>query len=348
MQKGITIVTGLFYIQILFCQHSGFDTINRRGDIRVMFYNTENLFDSYNDTLVNDEEFLPGSEKKWTYDRFHHKTINLYKTIAAIGETKPPEIICFAEVENKYVLLELIRNTPLEKYPYGVVHFDSPDPRGIDVGLLYRKDVVQPIQSRPINISHPSDTLRTTRDILFLQAVINSSDTLNLFVNHWPSRRSGVRKSEPLRMQAASTLRKNVDSILGIDPCANIIITGDFNDEPFNRSMKESLKTLIPDKYFQCDELYNLSESLMKNCYCGTYRYESVWNMFDQFIVSGALLDNKQSISTCAECIHIADFDFLLIEDEQFGGRKPFRTYVGPVYKGGFSDHMPVYLDLYY
>jgi exonuclease III len=313
-----------------------------------MFYNTENYFDTVDDTLVNDDEYLPGSDKKWSYNRFREKTMNLYKTIVAVGEIKPPEIVCFAEVENRYVLKELTNHTPLEKYPYDIVHFDSPDQRGIDVGLIFRKDIIQLLQSKPIRITFSGESLKKTRDILFFKACINSIDTLYVLVNHWPSRRGGEKKSEYYRVQVANALRSTIDSILLTDPCAKIVITGDFNDEPINQSIKESLKTQKVGRYVTCNELYNLSENLLENCSCGTYRYRTSWSMFDQFIVSGALLDEKHKIYTGKDCLHIAEFDFLLIKDEKYGGRMPFRTYVGPVYKGGFSDHLPIYLDLYY
>ncbi len=348
MRRILGIIVGLFSLQVLFCQSSFNNKENTRGDLRIMFYNTENLFDTFNDSLTNDEEFLPKGDKNWTYNRFRSKIINLYKTIVAIGENEPPEIICLAEVENKFVLLELINNTPLEKYSYEIVHFESPDRRGIDVGLLYRKDVIKSQTGHAIKIEFPNDLLKTTRDILYFEAVFNSGDTLYVFVNHWPSRVGGATKSEPFRMRAASVLRKSVDSLLFFNPCAQVIITGDFNDDPSNSSIKDSLQVKNSLAPFYCNKLYNLSERLSETCQCGTYRYRSTWNMFDQFIVSGALLTIDHGLKTCDTCIQIADFDFLLIDDEKFGGNKPYRTYLGPVYKGGFSDHLPIYLDLYY
>ncbi len=346
---AIFLILGCLSIQMLFYQFYPAGKDKKRGDIRIMFYNTENFFDTDNDSLKNDEEFLPDGTKHWTPARYYAKTLNLYKTIVAVGEEEPPEIICLAEIENKHVLQELIYNTPLEKYPYRIIHFDSPDRRGIDVGILYRSDIVAAIAGYPLNISFPGNTMKATRDILYFKTLIHSGDTLHVFVNHWPSRMGGIKKSEPYRMFVAKVLRKSIDSILYHDRCAQIVVTGDFNDEPTSPSIKVSLKTHKSGFPYQCGILYNLSESLADKFNCGTYRYRTSWNMFDQIMVSGALLKNTgNELHTCEACVHIADFDFLLTEDEKYGGRKPFRTYTGPSYNGGFSDHLPVYLDIYY
>lgn len=324
------------------------DDYSVRGDIRIMFYNVENFFDAEDDSLFDDSEFLSESDKNWTDYKFHSKSVKIFKTIAAIGENRPPEIICFAEVENRKALEDLCWNTPLEKYEYSIVHFESPDRRGIDVALIYNKEEVSGLGSDAIRIPQSSEMQGPTRDILYFKALTKQNDTLHLFVNHWPSRRGGQIRSEPKRMYVADMLRSKVDSILSIDSCANIVITGDFNDEPTDRSVAEVLGSITPDNTAYCNTLYNLSSLLKSSCKCGTYKYRGSWNMIDQFIVSGTLLHKDSSLSSCLRCIHIADFGFLLLEDEKFGGWKPDRTYLGPVYKGGSSDHLPVYLDLYY
>ena len=347
MCQRIATISLLFFTLCLSGQNSGSFENSKRGDIRIVFYNTENYFDIYNDSLTYDDEFTPDGEKGWTYNRFRTKTMNLYKTFVAIGETEPPEIICLAEIENNYVLSELIGQTPLVKFDYEIVHYDSPDSRGIDVGLLYRRDAIRLSASHPIPVYFNDDTLKHTRDILYSKLVLPSGDTLHIFVNHWPSRLGGIKKSEFLRLQVAKVLRKAVDSVLLTDSCASIICLGDFNDEPFNTSITEGLKAMTPTESYICNGLYNLSGNLLEQCHCGTYRYRNTWNMFDQVIVSGSLLSESKSTGTCENCLHIADYDFLLVEEEKYGGKKPFRTYLGPVYKGGFSDHLPVYLDIY-
>mgnify|MGYP003756655037 CR=1 FL=1 len=320
-----------------------------RGDIRIMFYNVENYFDTADNPHTNDNEFLPLGVKEWTYKRYRNKTVNIYKTIVAVGEQEPPEIICFAEVENQKVLYDLINSTPLSKYPYSVVHYDSPDQRGIDVGIIYRSDRIRIRQSKAISVKNPANSAWVTRDILYVEGSAGENNSFHLFVNHWPSRLGGVKKSEINRNLAGQTLRKHVNDILENDSCANIIITGDFNDEPFNRSITEILGAVKFTSRGKCSNLYNLSASLAATCKCGTYRYRSEWDMFDQFIVSGAMLVNdKNSLTTCISCIHVAQHHFLLTNDEKYGGKQPSRTYLGPAYKGGFSDHLPVYLDIYF
>lgn len=319
-----------------------------RGDIRILFYNTENYFDIDDDTLTNDNEFLPDSEKKWNLYRYREKSLNLFKTIAAVGETRPPEIICFAEIENKSVLYELVYRTPLEKYDFEIVHFDSPDRRGIDVGLIFQQQYIKMLAAAKVPVIFPFDPNRSTRDILHFKAMTQHRDTFHLFVNHWPSRMGGKRLSDPYRMYAGKVLRDKTDSILKANPCANIIITGDFNDEPMDESLLLGLSAVVPDKHINCSTLYNLAALLQENCKCGSYRYKSQWNMLDQFIISGNLLMPDSKLRSCIECVQIAKLPFLLENDNKYGGSKPYRTYRGPVYIGGFSDHLPVYLDLFY
>jgi exonuclease III len=330
------------------CQNTGNNTNKERGDVRVMFYNTENTFDTHNDSLFNDEEFLPESARKWTSARYYIKLTNIFKTIAAIGETIPPEIICLAEVENRKVLQDLLYKTPLEKYPYEIVHYNSPDARGIDVAVLCRKDAIKVIYSEPLKIRYSANSTSYTRDILYLKVRTNQADTINLFINHWPSRREGKKQTESHRMSAAIILRQKVDSLLSVNPGSKIIITGDFNDEPIDKSLTQWLKAKIPDEDLQIKALYDLSGKMQAECNCGTYRYKGNWNMFDQFIISGSLLKKSRGLHTCISCMNIADYNFLLREDKKYGGLKPFSTYQGPQYIGGFSDHLPIYLDLYY
>lgn len=319
----------------------------KRGDLRIMFYNVENFFDTFDDIQKADEEFLPESQKKWDDYKCWKKTNQIFKTIAAVGENQPPEIIGFAEVENDSVLRRLVYGTPLAKYQYGIAHYESPDRRGIDVGLIYRKDVLRLITSKKIPIKFPGNPYKMTRDILFCSFEFESRDTIHLFINHWPSRSGGQKASEVYRIHVATVLKQQVDSLLATNSSVKIIIAGDFNDEPENASVSEVLEAKKPVGTIHDAALYNLSASLEEACNCGSYRYKADWNMIDQFMVSGALLNESAKLQTCINCTHIADFQFLLIEDSKYGGYKPYRTYLGPVYKGGFSDHLPIFLDVY-
>ena len=311
-----------------------------------MFYNTENFFDTLDDPHTNDAEFLPHGKKEWTSWRYYEKLQHVFQVIAAVGESSPPDIIGFAEIENKSILTDLVHKTLLEKYPYKIVHKDSPDLRGIDVGLIYRKDKLKCLGYHFFRIDFPNGHARKTRDIVYFKALIQR-DTLHVFVNHWPSRWGGKKKSEPGRMFVASVLKSKTDSILKLYPCARIVIMGDLNDDPTDPSLTQSLGAKVTADTPQCGELYNLSAVLRESCHCGSLKYGAGWNMFDQFIVSGGTLGTK-GIHTKVSAVGVASFPFLLTQDAKYGGHQPFRTYQGPVYKGGFSDHLPVYLDIFW
>ncbi len=218
------------------------------GNFRIMFYNVENLFDPWDDTLTMDDEFLPGGDRNWTYQRYKEKVNKLYKTIVALGEWDAPSLIAVCEIENKRVLKELLQETPLKKIDYEIVHFDSPDRRGIDVALLYRKDRFTILYSGKYSVIFPGDVNYATRDILYVKGMINGapSDPLHIFVNHWPSRRNGQMASETRRMIASASLTGIVDSLLLVEEGAKIIIMGDFNDQPENKSLTNLVSARDP------------------------------------------------------------------------------------------------------
>jgi predicted extracellular nuclease len=311
-----------------------------------MFYNVENFFDYYNDSLTQDDEFLPDGDRHWNYSRFTDKLKKIYKVIIAIGGSEAPEIIGLCEIENRYVLNKLIFNTPLSKYEYEIVHQDSPDSRGIDVALLFRKDKLELLQNSFLNISFPWNPLKKTRDILYFKGLTKGKDTLHIFINHWPSRYKGQLETESYRVYVASVLKNKVDSIFNTSKDSHIIIAGDFNDEPQNKSIKEILSAETDISAIKSNKLYNLSYLLSDSTKTGTVKYKFIWEMFDQFIVSGSLLDTIK-ISTTSNDIHIFSPDFLLEEDNKYMGYRPFRTYRGYKYTGGYSDHLPVYLDIF-
>lgn len=325
----------LFIFLIYFVFKVFGQTNTSRGDIRIMFYNVENLFDTINNDSTNDDEFLPKGDKHWNNYKYWRKINKLYQVIAAAGETEPPEIIGFAEVEDLLPLYHLVNNTPLLKFPYNIIHYDSPDLRGIDVALLVRKDKVDILTSRAIPVIFEDNSRKKTRDILYACLRINT-DTLHVFVNHWPSRYRGQSKSEPGRIKAAVTLKAVIDSVFYQNTNAKVIVTGDFNDNPENNSIK-----IISGNF-----LINLSEELKKKCDCGSYKYRNIWDMFDQYMVSPSLL-NKSSLFTFQNSVSVFDAPFLLVVDTRYGGYKVNRTYLGPKYVGGYSDHLPVILDLY-
>jgi predicted extracellular nuclease len=318
---------------------------DKRGEFRIMFYNVENLFDIYDDSLKQDNDFLPEGNKHWHYGRFTDKLNKLYKVIIAVGGWEPPEVIGLCEIENNYILDKLINDTPLSKFEYGIVHRDSPDTRGIDVALLFRKDKVILLQKNFHSIAFPWDSHKKTRDILYFKGLAGRKDTLHIFVNHWPSRRGGQLRTESYRVYVASLLKNKVDSIFSTNKKSKIIITGDFNDGPENKSIAQTLSARINMDSIQSDRLYNLSYNLQDNKRSGTSKYKSSWEMYDQFMVSGALISTLE-LRTSTKDIHIFRADFLFEEDDIYSGLRPYRTYRGYTYTGGFSDHLPVYLDL--
>jgi len=322
-----------------------FNNADKRGEFRIMFYNVENLFDIYDDSLKQDDDFLPEGDKHWNYRRFTDKLNKLCKVIIAVGGWEPPEIIGLCEIENIYILNKLINDTPLSKFEYGIVHRDSPDIRGIDVALLFRKDKISLLQKNFHNINFPWDSLKKTRDILYFKGLALRKDTLHVFVNHWPSRHGGQLETEAYRVYVSSVLKDRVDSIFSTNKESKIIITGDFNDEPENRSIAETLTAGFNMDSTESDKLYNLSYNLPDNKKSGTCKYKFNWEMYDQFIVSGTLISTPK-LKTSLNDIHIFNADFLVEEDDIYSGLRPYRTYRGYTYTGGFSDHLPVYLDL--
>jgi predicted extracellular nuclease len=313
--------------------------------LRFVFYNVENYFDAHDDSLTNDEEFTPEGTRHWTYTKYKQKQKKIYQVLAAAGGWELPDIMGFCEIENRYVMEDLINSTPLKYYNYDLVHKESPDRRGIDVALIYRTGKLKLLNSDFIRVVFPFDTAAKTRDILYASLRTLNDDTLHFFINHWPSRMGGQAESDARRQVVAGILRLKVDSLFGLNPAANIVIAGDFNDEPDNNSIIQMLGAKTSYDNPQFSELYNLSWYLKTVLGKGSYKYQGSWGLIDQIIVSGALLKSDRSIYTQAEKAGIFEADFLSETDEQYIGVKPFRTFAGFRFHGGFSDHYPVFLD---
>lgn len=330
--------------------NSDVDSVNfERGDMRIMFYNCENFFDIYDDSLKRDDEFTPDGAKHWSYYKYQEKLGNISRVITSVGGWEPPEIVGVCEVENYYVLDELTRKSPLSVFNYKIIHYESPDSRGIDVGLLYIPAKFRPISTKKITVNFPQSMGgRPTRDILYVKGKTLNYDTLHIYVNHWPSRWGGMLETEEKRMFVASLLRTNVDSVFATDAKAKIIIMGDLNDFPTNKSITESLGALHEFDDIKSNELYNLSHYLEEEKGLFSHRYQGEGGILDQMIVSGALLDENSSVFTTPDNAHIYNAPFLLEDDANNVGQKPFRTYIGYKYHGGYSDHLPPYLDLFF
>jgi len=314
--------------------------------LRIMFYNVENYFDTLNDSVKNDDEFLPDQGKYWTKGRYYNKQKHISQVVVGIGGWNPPEIIGLCEIENHRVLSGLIQYAPLKNLNYKIIHKESPDKRGIDVALLYQKKKFLPISYHAIEIHYPFSQ-STTRDILYVKGQTRQKDTLHIFVNHWPSRWGGQLETERKRMFVASVLKNMVDSIFKTNAQANIIIMGDLNDYPENKSISQVLKAKSSFNNIQNKRLYNLSVYLQDVKHIGSHKHEGKWATLDQFIVSGALLSGINTTYTSVDDVHIYNAGFLLEPDENYSGYTTNRTYIGYKYHGGYSDHLPTFLDLH-
>ncbi len=302
-----------------------------------MFYNVENFFDTVDDPNKNDNDFLPEGKKHWTYSRMEEKRNSIAKVVTAVGEGTPVAIVGMCEVENDYVLTSLVKYSPIKNLKYKFIHYDSPDSRGIDVAMLYDENQFHPINHKPISVKYTKG--KTTRDILYVSGETNFKDTLHVFVCHAPSRIGGKEKSEHRRMQVMSLVRQHCDSILSLQPRANIVIMGDFNDSPEDKSLRVALGALPLETPYKDENLYNMFYQFMRNPFFGTHKYQSEWSVLDQIIVSGNLLNSGR---LKPESAYIFKAEFLLEVDKRNMNLKPKRTYSGLRYNAGYSDHLPV------
>lgn len=313
---------------------------------KIAFYNVENLFDPTNDSLTNDDAFTPEGFNRWSYQRYFRKINHISKVLIAMGEGKAPAIVGLSEIENAKVLRDLCYNSPLKNSGYKFVHYDSPDNRGIDVALLYRSEFVDIIHSEAIPIIFPFEPHSRNRDILYIIAVVHHRDTLHLFVNHWTSRYGGYAATIPKRNFYAKKIREKCDSIGHTHSNPNIIIMGDLNDYPTDESLITYLEAKGISDTIHPQNLYNLMLSFALSENRGTHKHEEFWGCLDQIIVSGNLLISHDSVRIKRSCAIIFSEAFMMEPDAKYGGEKPFRTYSGPRYFGGFSDHLPVFIEL--
>jgi exonuclease III len=344
MYKKMILRLAFFAILAVSIPFSGFSQKGTKAKLGflVVSYNVENLYDTIDDPKIDDAEFLPSAKANWNSVRYQKKINDLAKVISSVGENTLPGLVGLYEIENKAVLTDLANAPALKKQKYGIAHQDSPDRRGVDVGLLYDPSVFRFIDQKALAVTLPDDTSFITRDILYVKGLAIKSDTLHVFLNHWPSRREGNEKSMPRRLAAASVLKAAVDKILKDNKNAKIIIMGDFNDEPTDKSLTEALKATNEKMPKTADELYNLmyDKKLNKE---GTYSYKGEWNMLDNLIVSQGLLNAKKGLSTTYDAGSIFKADWMLYANPKTGEKTPNRTYGGPNYFGGISDHLPVY-----
>ena len=315
-----------------------------RAGLRLVFYNVENLFDPFNDSLTDDEEFLPGGIRGWNWEKFDDKLNRIHKVLVALGGWEPPEIIGLCEVENFFVLHRLVNETPLRKHGYRIVHQDSPDRRGIDVALLYRPAYFRYVWHRYYPVPAIDPCRDPARDILYVKGVVNEGDSLHLLVNHWPSRWEGTLESRQERLASAAVVRHILDSLFLSRKQSRIIVLGDFNDEVSDISIRDVLGIHYPAKRYREDGLYFPGGDPMQG-WPGSLKYRGRWYGFDLILASGTLLAGPGLIVK-KDGFRVFAPGFLLEQDPQWLGSRPFRTFRGYRYHGGFSDHLPVYIDL--
>lgn len=311
----------------------------------VMIYNLENLYDTINDPTKDDETFLPGADRKWNDEKYKMKLKQLSRVIAT-GADEMPALVGLCEVENLMVVNDLAATLNLSAANYSVVHFDSPDERGIDVALMYNKNVFTPKHKTPIHVTIPADSVDYTRDILYVAGTINingKKEELHIFVNHWPSRSEGEEVSAPKRAAAAQTLKHIIDSLNNKFADPNIIIMGDFNDTPFDISLQKILMAQEIGSTDSDEVLVNMMSAKQKAGE-GTYNFKGNWQILDQIIVSESLLDNT-TMDVDPNSVQIVKQDWMLFHHDKYGD-SPDRTYSGIKYIGGYSDHLPVYIEL--
>lgn len=295
------------------------------GDsLLVMFWNVENLFDT--DPENGGEDFSPSSSRRWTKSRFRTKIGGISKTILWIGnaERRLPDAVGLAELENEAVLRALVYGETLRKAGYGYVHFDSPDRRGIDCGLIYRKSVFSLIEAWPVTISGADGKPLGTRDLLVVKLRrLSDGSVFSFVVNHHPSKYGGASSTDTKRRLVMEELKSVCKALSGESP---VIAMGDFNDTPDDGNFA------LLDGVMENKSLPFFEKGL------GTIKFDGKWNLIDMFFVSPGLSASSE--------MRIEYPPFLLVHDSAHGGSKPFRTFSGPFYNGGLSDHLPITLKI--
>lgn len=287
-----------------------------QDSLTIVFYNTENLFDYEHDTLKNDSSFLPEGDHHWTYYRYQTKLDRIAQVLVNISGWEGAALVGLCEVENARCLRDLCYK--LKRFHYKFVHYESADERGIDVALLYDSTRVNILNSKALRICLDGDM---TRDVLYAKALLEDRDTLHAMVCHFPSQLGGAAASEWKRRVAKEVIQAKVDSILGVDSLANIVVMGDMNSE-----VKDDLEGMT--------NIMKEWERVGK----GTHKYQGIWSCLDQFYLSNTLETHTKA------CIYSPEW--LLEEDVKYLDYRPKRTYVGYRYQGGYSDHLPIFLRI--
>ena len=314
----------------------------------VGFYNLENLFDTLDTPDVRDSEFTPLGDKRYGAKIYEEKQNNLARVVAEIGTDISPDglaVLGVCEIENRDVLEDFIRHPNFQRRNYRIVHFDSPDRRGIDVGLVYNPKYFLPMETRTLPVILPKEGTRDTtfsRDILWVKGDFMGEE-MHFFVNHWPSRSGGEKASQHKRNYAARQARTAIDQIRAENPNAKVILMGDLNDDPISPSVRDILSGKRKVKDVDVDDMYNPMWNLYKKG-TGSLAWRDSWNLFDQMVMTRGLVDEKVG-GFQFKSAYVFNKPYLTQKTGQYRGY-PFRTFVGDEYRGGFSDHFPVYTVL--
>ena len=313
------------------------------GRVGIVFYNCENLFDTIHDPGKDDSEFTPGGKYHYTQKIYEQKIHNIATVLQSMDSNDGPAVIGLAEIENNTVLNDLVRQPEIMGHNYKYVWYNGPDPRGINVAMLYDPKYLRVLESQPLHIDLSGTGGKIcTRDVLHVYGVL-CGDTVHLFINHWPSRTGGGQESAPKRAIAALVNRQAIDAVLELSPDAKIIVMGDFNDNPVDSSIAAILKAKKEPGGVSGTGLYNPWADMYKTG-AGTEEYKHSWNLFDQVMLSAAFLHNKNHKLQYGKA-EIYKPDFIIDHYKGHEGT-PHRSFAGPHWINGYSDHFPVILYL--
>jgi predicted extracellular nuclease len=321
---------------------SCFTSRNKQSNYTVVFYNVENLFDTIDDPNKIDEDFLPNSEKEWNSAKYLKKIDDLARVIYSIDSVKLPVLVGLCEVENDLVVSDLTQNKRLKSANYQIVWNEGPDVRSIDCALMFDSTRFRLVDSEFLRVENPDDVNFKTREIVYVRGMMKD-EIFHVFVNHWPSRREGAEVSASKRALAAQVLRNRVDRILEDEAEPNIIIMGDMNDAPGDSSISLVLGALPNTGNPGAKQLVNLMYDEYERGE-GSYNFRGKWDMIDNLIVSGNLLNKASGLKTSIDDGRVFRMPFMEFVNNN-GEVSPNRTY-GRTYFGGISDHFPVYFQL--
>lgn len=304
---------------------------------RIAFYNVENLFDTEDDPHINDNDFLPAGKLAWTEERYQGKLQHIKEVLDGLNKEHTLALLGMAEVENKTVLEDLLKNDSI----YQIIHYNSSDNRGIDVSLLYNSTYFTPLTSYLASNKSDENTKVALREVLVVKGLL-WNDTIHILVNHWPSRREGEEESEHKRLAASTLTFRLIDSI-SKNTSSNIIVMGDFNDQPNDKSVSNlslMFKLRSTAQHNDASDIIN-PFAVKQDAGEGTCKFKRDWFLFDQILITNSLKNKKGCQFTSAE---IYNPEWLYYKKDVNSG--PYRTYLGNKYYGGYSDHFPVYIEL--